>query len=198
MHSRESLGLSRVALVGAVLLALAACERQDGEVSGNPQSQPGPSISTPTSIPPPAVSPPPATPSTIAPPVTQAPPPRGATPTRPESRVTQLPTPELQKAPSGGKPNAKPSSGTASNSQGQRVYTAGCAACHDRGVSGAPRLGDQADWAPRIAQGERVLVTHAKNGFAGKKGFMPPKGGNAALTDAELAAAVSYMVEHSR
>ena len=105
-----------------------------------------------------------------------------------------MPTPELQKVPSGGKPNDAPARG----GQGQRVYAASCAACHERGVSGAPKLGDKADWAPRIAQGQDVLVTHAKNGFAGKRGFMPPKGGNAALTDAEVAAAVSYMVEQSR
>lgn len=192
--------LYRVAVAGAAALALAACERQDNsqrDAASTPPAQTEPPIPPAASIPPPVASPPPAAPSTIAPPLTQAPPQR-STPPRSESRVTQMPTPELQKAPSGGKPNTKPGSGTAANSQGQRVYIASCAACHDRGVSGAPKLGDRADWAPRIAQGEGLLVTHAKNGFAGRKGFMPPKGGNAALTDAELAAAVSYMVEQAK
>lgn len=134
----------------------------------------------------------------MAPPVTQAPPPGATTSPRSPARVTQMPTPELQKAPSGGKPSAKPNGAPAQGGQGQRIYAASCVACHERGVSGAPKLGDKADWAPRIAQGQDVLVTHAKNGFAGKRGFMPPKGGNAALTDAEVAAAVSYMVEQSQ
>lgn len=196
MHHSKFRLLYCGAIAGAVALALAGCERQD-DTQRDAATKTETPIPPAASIPPPVASPPPATPSTIAPPATQAPP-RATTTPRSESRVTQMPTPELQKTPSGGKPNAKPSSGAAANGAGQRVYTASCAACHDRGVSGAPKLGDQADWAPRIAQGQGVLVTHAKNGFAGKKGFMPPKGGNAALTDAELAAAVSYMVEQAK
>lgn len=195
-HGKASLSY-RAAIAGALALGLIACDREDDAAKTSPP--PAATIPPVASIPPPAASPPPAVPSTIAPPVTQAaPPPRAPTPPRSEPRVTQMPTPELQKAPSGGKPSAKPQSGGAAPSEGQRVYTASCAACHDRGVSGAPKLGDKADWGPRIAQGEDVLVTHAKNGFAGKRGFMPPKGGNASLSDAELKAAVSYMTEKAK
>lgn len=196
MRRREPSALARAAIAGAVVLALAACERQEDAGRTSPPAESA--IPPPASISPPAASPPPAAPSTMAPPVTQAPPPGATTSPRSPARVTQMPTPELQKAPSGGKPSAKPNGAPAQGGQGQRIYAASCVACHERGVSGAPKLGDKADWAPRIAQGQDVLVTHAKNGFAGKRGFMPPKGGNAALTDAEVAAAVSYMVEQSQ
>ena len=67
-------------------------------------------------------------------------------------------------------------------------------ACHGAGVAGAPKIGDKADWGPRIAQGKDTLYTHATQGFTGKKGTMPPKGGAANLSDEEVKAAVDYMV----
>jgi cytochrome c5 len=77
---------------------------------------------------------------------------------------------------------------------GEAVYNQACIACHGAGVAGAPKFGDKAAWAPRIAQGANVLYDHAIKGFQGKAGVMPAKGGNASLSDAEVKAAVDYIV----
>jgi cytochrome c5 len=73
---------------------------------------------------------------------------------------------------------------------GKTVYEASCAACHAAGVAGAPKLGDKAAWAPRVATGKAALLASVKTG----KGAMPPKAGNAALTDADIGAAIDFMV----
>ncbi|RYF15102.1 MAG: cytochrome c5 family protein [Comamonadaceae bacterium] len=80
---------------------------------------------------------------------------------------------------------------------GADTYAKSCAACHAAGVTGAPKPGDKADWGPRIAQGKETLYTHALQGYTGKKGVMPPKGGFANLSDDEVKAAVDYMVATS-
>lgn len=76
---------------------------------------------------------------------------------------------------------------------GKKVYDSACFACHTAGVAGAPKLGDKAAWAERIAQGNETLYKHSIAGFQGKTGFMPPRGGSSA-SDAEIQAAVDYMV----
>lgn len=81
---------------------------------------------------------------------------------------------------------------------GQQVYQAACVACHDAGVAGAPKVGDKGQWAKRIAKGPGTLYAGAINGVQGSTGVMPPKGGNLALSDAEVKAAVDYMVGRSR
>jgi cytochrome c5 len=81
---------------------------------------------------------------------------------------------------------------------GQTVYTSTCAMCHAAGVSGAPKPGDKEDWKPRIAQGKDTLYQHAITGFQGKKGMMPPKGGNTSIADADVKAAVDFMVDQSK
>ncbi|HCZ14474.1 MAG TPA: cytochrome c5 family protein [Candidatus Accumulibacter sp.] len=73
---------------------------------------------------------------------------------------------------------------------GAAVYNSVCMACHASGVAGAPKAGDKAAWAPRIATGSAALVTSVTNG----KGAMPPKGGGADLTDDEIKAAVDHLV----
>mgnify|MGYP001627332463 CR=1 FL=1 len=100
-------------------------------------------------------------------------------------------------------PAAEPTAGTSatpagSASMGQNVFATACVSCHGAGVAGAPRLGDQADWAPRLAQGQEVLYRHALEGYTGSKGVMPPKGGNASLADADVRSAVDYMVAQAR
>lgn len=77
---------------------------------------------------------------------------------------------------------------------GDEVYSANCAACHDSGVAGAPKTGDTAAWSARIAQGKETLYNHAIQGYQGSAGFMPAKGGNAALSDDNVKAAVDYMI----
>lgn len=78
------------------------------------------------------------------------------------------------------------------------VYNTACAACHAAGVAGAPKLGDAGAWAARAEQGLEVLIDHAINGFQGEAGVMPARGGNASLSDEQVAAAVEYMLEQSQ
>jgi cytochrome c5 len=98
-----------------------------------------------------------------------------------ELRIQPVARVEMQKAVV--KSDGKPRDGAA-------VYNAVCMACHAGGVAGAPKTGDKAAWAPRIAAGNETLLKNATNG----KGAMPARGGAADLTDAELKAAVEYLV----
>jgi cytochrome c5 len=81
---------------------------------------------------------------------------------------------------------------------GPQVFNQACNACHGAGIGGAPKSGDKAAWAPRLAQGNSTLYKHAIEGFQGTAGFMPPKGGWVNLSDAEITGAVDYMIEQSR
>lgn len=86
----------------------------------------------------------------------------------------------------------------AANEQGEKVFKSTCAMCHSTGAGGAPIAGNKDDWGPRIAQGKDTLYTHAINGFTGQKGAMPPKGANSTLADADVKAAVDYMVSKAQ
>jgi cytochrome c5 len=77
---------------------------------------------------------------------------------------------------------------------GEEVFKQTCAACHGTGVAGAPKVGDAAAWAPRLAKGADTLHKHAIEGFQGTAGFMPPKGGATSLSDKSIMNAVDYMV----
>lgn len=77
---------------------------------------------------------------------------------------------------------------------GKAVYDGLCAACHMTGAAGAPKVGDKAAWAPRLAQGAATLHEHAIKGIRA----MPAKGGNPGLSDAQVAAAVDHMVSLSK
>ncbi|MDO1529963.1 c-type cytochrome [Fulvimonas sp. R45] len=82
---------------------------------------------------------------------------------------------------------------------GKTIYDNLCHSCHTAGVAGAPKLGDKAMWAPRIAEGLDTLIKHATEGYHGPDGnFMPPKGGNPALTDAQVKAAVTWIVGQAK
>jgi cytochrome c5 len=70
------------------------------------------------------------------------------------------------------------------------LYTQTCAVCHAAGVAGAPKLGDKAAWAARLAAGVDGLTASAIKG----KNAMPAKGGAATASDADIKAAVAYMV----
>ncbi len=76
---------------------------------------------------------------------------------------------------------------------GQQVFESTCTACHTAGVAGAPKLGDQAAWAPFIKAGYEELVKNAIHGV----GAMPPKGGNPSLSDFEVERAVVYIANKS-
>lgn len=77
---------------------------------------------------------------------------------------------------------------------GKKTYDTICMACHATGAAGAPKLGDKAAWAPRLKAGNDALYASALKG----KGAMPAKGGNPALSDAEIKASVDYMTAASR
>ncbi|WP_367351345.1 c-type cytochrome [Achromobacter animicus] len=76
---------------------------------------------------------------------------------------------------------------------GEQVFASVCTACHTAGVAGAPKLGDNAAWAPFIKAGYDEMMKVALHG----KGGMPAKGGNPALSDYEVARAVVYMANKS-
>jgi cytochrome c5 len=76
---------------------------------------------------------------------------------------------------------------------GGDIVKAVCAACHQAGVAGAPKIGDKASWAPRLKEGLNGLLATAIKG----KGAMPPRGGAADLTDTELARAIVFMANQS-
>ena len=80
---------------------------------------------------------------------------------------------------------------------GKKIYNGMCVACHGAGVAGAPRVGDKGAWAERIDKGATTLYANAINGVQGSSGVMPAKGGNPALSDDEIKAAVDYMVAQS-
>ena len=81
---------------------------------------------------------------------------------------------------------------------GKTVFQTVCSACHGAGIAGAPKVGDKAAWAPRIAQGVATLDQHAIGGFQGKSGVMPAKGGRPDVSDDAVKSAVEYMVAQSR
>ncbi len=80
---------------------------------------------------------------------------------------------------------------------GKKLYESTCIACHGAGIAGAPKFGDKTDWGPIIAQGMPTLYDRAIHGYTGKRGMMPPKGGSTA-SDADVKAAVDYMVAQSK
>jgi len=75
--------------------------------------------------------------------------------------------------------------------QGKDIYDATCKSCHIVGIAGAPKVTEKKDWEQRLAKGEEILVQSAINGL----NIMPPKGGNANLTDEEVKLAVQYMLK---
>jgi len=76
---------------------------------------------------------------------------------------------------------------------GEALYKQVCVACHAASVAGSPKFGDKAAWAPRIQTGLDMLTASVIKG----KGAMPPKGGSAA-SDADIRAAVEYMVSAAK
>lgn len=77
---------------------------------------------------------------------------------------------------------------------GQQIYRQACAYCHDKGIAGAPKLGDSAAWSARLAQGMNALYASALHG----KNAMPAKGGNPSLAVDDVKAAVDFIVAQSR
>lgn len=74
---------------------------------------------------------------------------------------------------------------------GQEVYDASCTSCHAAGVGGAPLLSDRAGWSTRRAKGKQTLYQSVINGL----NLMPPMGACADCSEAEIEAAVDYILE---
>ena len=92
-------------------------------------------------------------------------------------------------------PGAAPASApAAATADPKKVYESVCVACHAQSVAGSPKLGDKAAWAPRIKTGTDAMVKSVLGG----KGAMPPKGGNATLSEAEIRGVVEFMVSQSK
>jgi cytochrome c5 len=119
------------------------------------------------------------------PPVQAAPVQVAAAPGAPAAAGASVVPTAAAAAPAGATSGA--AAGGASN--GKAIFEANCVACHGTGVAGAPKIGDKAAWAPRLKQGMDTLHQSALKG----KGAMPPKGGNMALPDADVMAAVDYL-----
>jgi len=91
-------------------------------------------------------------------------------------------------------PGAAPVVAVALPANGEETYKAVCGVCHGAGIGGAPKPGDAAAWAPRKAQGTDLLYKHAIEGFTGKVGVMPARGGRADLTDDLVRQSVDYLL----
>jgi cytochrome c5 len=86
------------------------------------------------------------------------------------------------------------STGKPARRSGEQIVNAQCIKCHEKGTGGAPKIGDRDAWIPRIKNGLDPLVQSAVNGHGG----MPPRGGAANLSDAELKDAITYMFNKGR
>ena len=87
------------------------------------------------------------------------------------------------------------SAAVATPKNGTEVFEQTCSVCHGQGIAGAPKAGDKAAWAPRIAEGKATLYDHALKGFQGKAGVMPPKGGRTDVPDDLVKQAVDHMIQ---
>jgi cytochrome c5 len=119
-----------------------------------------------------------------APPAAAAPAPAAA-----PAQVAAAPAPSAA-APAAATAAAAP----AAAADGKKIYETTCVACHGAGLAGAPKFGDKAAWAPRLKEGMPAVYQIALHG----KGAMPPKGGNMSLSDADVKAAVDYMVNAAK
>ncbi len=111
--------------------------------------------------------------------------------------IGDVPAPAAQAQPAGATPAVKSTSGGAVKTAaaggagaGKKLYDTICMVCHAAGIAGAPKTGDKAAWKPRIAAGKDALYNNAVKG----KNAMPAKGGLASASDADVKAAVDYMV----
>lgn len=89
---------------------------------------------------------------------------------------------------------AVPAATVAAVDAGKALYEKACMACHVAGVAGAPKFGDKTAWAPRIKLGVDALTASVIKG----KGAMPPRGAAGGASDADIKAAVQYMVNAAK
>jgi cytochrome c5 len=116
-----------------------------------------------------------------------------------DSRAAGNAPPDQAASPAAASPVAEaapvtPAAASGDAKKPEDIYASLCRTCHEFGVVGAPKKGDKAAWAPRIATGMETLYRSAIEG----KGAMPPKGGQASLSDDEIKASVDYLVNLAR
>ncbi|MCG3201998.1 MAG: hypothetical protein NFCOHLIN_01870 [Gammaproteobacteria bacterium] len=170
-----------IAAVAAVL-ALGGCGKKEEAAQAPAESAAAPAAEAPAA---PAEAAPAAetAPAEAAAPAAEAPAAEAA-PAEAAAPAAEAPAAATAAADSGGK--------------GKQIYDTVCMACHAGGIAGAPKFGDKAAWEPRIAQGMDLLHEHSIKGYTGKTGMMPPKGGRTDLPDADVMAAVDYMVSAAK
>ena len=177
--SNKDTNMKTYTAIIAAALALAACSQE--------AAQPAPS--TPEA----AAS---AAPASAAVPADTAPA-EASTPAVEESKpaAAESPAPAETSAPA--ETQAEPPAEAAA-ADGKKVFDGLCFGCHaaNSAIPDSPRITNKADWAPRIKKGKDTLFKHALEGFT-DKGMMPARGGNSALSDDEVKAAVVYMVNES-
>lgn len=190
-----------IASAAALLLACGQAEEAAAPantlvVPQRPQAEPAPAalpVETPPALQAEAAPRPEDTPLVEAAPAPQpaaAPVPRPAAPGKPAAARPDA-ADRAQSAPAAEPADAAAASAVKSDlAHGQQVYRQACAFCHDKGVAGAPKAGDAAAWGPRLAQGIDTLYASALQG----KGAMPARGGNPALADADVKAAVDHLL----
>jgi cytochrome c5 len=115
--------------------------------------------------------------------------------------IGEVPAPAAGAEPAGATTAVKSASGgpvktaaAGGPGAGKQLYDTICMACHAAGIAGAPKTGDKAAWKPRIATGKEALYTSALHG----KNAMPAKGGLASAPDADVKAAVDYMLSQAK
>lgn len=170
---------------------LVACGKSEEAAAPEPSAAVAPAVETPAAPPMEAAAPAAETVLEAAPatPPAEAPAPVAAPTVKAPAPAVLPPAPAAPaRAP------AVPVPTVADLVHGQKIYRQACAFCHDKGVAGAPKTGDAAAWATRIAQGMDTLYAVAIKG----KGAMPAKGGNPALSEADVNAAVDFMIAQSR
>jgi cytochrome c5 len=91
-------------------------------------------------------------------------------------------------------PGSQPAAASAGVGGPKDIYENNCKMCHQTGVAGAPKFGDNKDWAPRISQGLDALVQAAWTGIRA----MPPKGNCLKCTQEDIKATVEYMIDASK
>ena len=84
---------------------------------------------------------------------------------------------------------AAPAAGAKADA-GKALYDASCQVCHAAGVANAPKFADKAAWAPRVGAGIDSLTQTVIKG----KGAMPARGTAMSASDADIKAAVAYML----
>lgn len=76
---------------------------------------------------------------------------------------------------------------------GADIVNQHCLICHGRGLYNAPKIGDADAWRPKLAEGRDHLWQVLLHG----EKAMPPRGNCPDCSDAELRAAMDYLIEQA-